>query len=469
MKREKYHQFIKKLLKFLSIFSFSYFFFLILNANYLKKWSLSGDDLFSLTASISDLNNLFYNILHSFSGQYRHITYFLFHFYKPLTPNFFSIFLVHLALVSLIPTILFFVMGKYKHFWLKILIISSIFVTPIFYYHTYTISSLANVLISIITLILLYYFENRKKLKSWKYSIAFFSLVLLSFAIKETFIVPLTIYCSAQLLNIKENKIKGIIFLILPTIVFILYFLARQNSYSQNTASDYYFVFDFMHNINNILDITAWLINYPRGWQFGAPIRYPIIQPLISLVNLSVFSFVIVYGIIKNKLETFSYLLFILASLILFIFLNNAHLFYIDLPFLLMIVLFSTMIKSIEGNYLKVSQILVAVFFIANLTNLVLIKPQWLRYSFVANANKSAINYRKILESNDYQKYDQICISDHHRGGFGTEDGNLVNYLSEKRFTVISVKDSILPNKCFTQNTLRLKNDAWSYSLYNQN
>jgi len=456
----------KPILKFLTLFLFSYFILFVLNINYLKNWSLSGDDLYSLSNSISDGSTLIDRIFNDFSGQYRHITYYLFHFYKPLLPNFLSIFLVHLGLLSLIPTLLFYILGKFKNIWLKYFIIFTFFLNPIFYYHTYTISSLANILICIITLILLYYFENRKKLLSLRYSILFLVLVLLSIAIKETFIVPLTIFCMVQLLQLKENTMKGWVFLTIPVTIFILYFVARTNTYAQNIPSDYYFVFNIKHNINNLLNMAAWMFNYPRGWQYGAPIRYPLIQPVISATSLLVFTFGFFHSLIKNKIQTLAYLLFLFASIVLFIFLNNVHLFYMDIPYLLVLIIFSKAIKSIELNNYNLAKILVSLLFIVNLAQFFLIKPQWLKYSFVANANKSAINYRKVLKDNEYQKYDQICISEHNRGSFGTEDGNLVNYLSEKKFKIISVKDSSLPEDCFNNHTLRLKNDAWSYVAY---
>lgn len=461
-----YSSVLTPFLKFLTVFSISYLILFALNINYLKNWSLSGDDLYSLSNSISNVSILIDRLFNSFSGQYRHITYYLFHFYKPFLPNFLSIFLVHLGLLSFIPTLLFYVFGKFGNTWLKYVIILAFFFNPIFYYHTYTVSSLANILICIITLILLYYFENREKLLSWKYSILFLFLVLLSVAIKETFIVPLTIFCMVQLLQIKKTKIKGVVFLAIPTIAFLLYFFARTNTYTQNTPSDYYFVFNIKENLNNVLDMTAWMLSYPRGWQYGAPIRYPLIQPIISLISLLIFSFALIISLIKRKTETLAYLLFLFASVILFIFLNNAHLFYMDIPYLLMLIIFSKTIKSIELNNYNLARILVSFLFIINLAQIFLTKPQWLEYSFVANANKSAIDYRNVLEDNNYQKYDQICISEHNRGGFGTEDGNLANHLSEKKFKIISVKDNNLPEECFNDYTLRLKNDAWIYVSY---
>lgn len=461
-------QYLKILLKFLAIFLFSYLILFILNISNLKNWSLSGDDLYSLSNSIPNLNILMDRVMSNFSGQYRHITYYLFHFYKPLLPNFLSIFLIHLGLLSLIPTLLFFLLGKFKNNWLKYLIFFTVFLNPIFYYHTYTISSLANILICIITLIILYYYENRKKLVSWKYSSFFLALVLLSMAIKETFIVPLTIFCMVQLLQLKEHKIKGIVFLSIPTVAFILYFFARTNTYTQNIPSDYYFVFNIKQNISNLLNMIAWMFSYPRGWQYGAPIRYPVIQPIVSIVSLLIFSLGFYYSLLKNKIQTLTYSLFIFASIILFIFLNSVHLFYMDLPYLLTLVIFSKGIKSIELDKLNLAKTLVLLLFLINLAQIFLTRPQWLEYSFVANANKSAKDYKNILEKNNYQEYKQICIAEHQRGGFGTEDGNLVNHLSEKKFEIISTKDNSLPENCFNEYSLRLKNDAWSYILYEE-
>lgn len=269
-----------------------------------------------------------------------------------------------------------------------------------------------------------------------------------------------------QLLQLKENKIKGVIFIAIPTAAFIQYFIARINTYTQNTPSDYYFIFNIKENLNNVLDMTAWMFSYPRGWQYGAPIRYPLIQPIISLISLLIFSFALFISLIKRTTETLAYLLFLFSSVILFIFLNNTHLFYMDIPYLLMIIIFAKTIKSIELNNYKLAKILALLLLLINIAQYFLIRPQWLEYSFVANANKSAIAYRNILENNDYQKYEQICISEHNRGVFGTEDGNLANHLSEKKFKIVSTQDSTLPENCFNDQTLRLRNDAWIYFSY---
>lgn len=169
---------MKNIFKFFLVFLFCYTALFLLNISALKNWLLSGDDLFSLSNSISDPLTLINRLISNFTGQYRHITYYLFSFYKLLLPNNLGIFLTNLALFSVIPTLLFFLIQKKVGNLLKIIIVSTIFFTPIFYYHTYTISSLANNLMVIIVLVLLFYFENKERLVSWKYSLGFLLLLL---------------------------------------------------------------------------------------------------------------------------------------------------------------------------------------------------------------------------------------------------------------------------------------------------
>lgn len=459
---------MKNVFKFFLVFLFCYIALFLLNISALKNWLLSGDDLFSLSNSISDPLILINRLMSNFSGQYRHITYYLFSFYKPLLPNNLGIFLANLALLSVIPTLLFFLIRKKVGNLLKIIIISTIFFTPIFYYHTYTISSLANNLMVIIVLVLLFYFENKETLVSWKYSLGFLLLILVSMAIKETFIVPMTIYCVVQIYRIIKKEHFSLIFLFLPVVAFCFYLISRVSSYTNSTPSDYFFVFELKNILANLFNMISWIVNYPRGWQFGAPIRYPLIQPLIALSNAVILTTIFWLNLIKNKKQTFIYLLFIISSVVLFLFLNNNHVFYMDLPFILIMVLFSKTLDEKEKGKLILPKFLIFIFFITNLSNLFLIKPQWLEYSFVANSNKSAINYKNILETNNYSQYDQICISDHQRGGFGTEDGNLINHFSKKKLRIMSFKESTLPSTCFNEKTLRLKNDAWSYYSYDE-
>lgn len=454
------------LFRLLLVFILSYSFFSLLNINHLNDWSLSGDDLHSLTNAVPNLQSLFYSLLYNFSGQYRYLTYFLFGFYKIFLPDFLHIFLLHGVLFSLIPTLLYLVLGHIVKGFPRLALLLPIFFTPIFYYHTYTISSLANILMCIVTLLLLFYFQRRDVLHSWKFSLLFFSILVLSFAIKETFVLPLTIFCFTQLLNIRRNKYYSILFISLSVLIFGLYVFNRVNAYSFAIPSDYYFNFHFGQAATNLSNMFAWIIQYPRGWQYGAPIRYNLWHICISVSSLLLILISVCCTFLRNKLELVSLLLFGFASVSIFIFLNITHVFYMDLPFLLLIILFAHAYAFITTKQRKFAQFFLFSLLIVSATNLIFIKPQWLQYSFVANANTSAKNYKKILEENNYKKYSQICIVDHNRGEFGTENGNLVNHLKTGLFTIISTKEKTLPSECNTEDSLNLLNDAWEYYVY---
>ncbi len=452
--------------KFIAIFCGCYLTYFILNFHYLRTWSLSGDDLYSLTNSIASIQILITKLFTEFTGQYRHITYYLFHFYKLLLPNFLIIFLVHGTFLSLIPTILFFILKEKINTKFNIIITACFFLSPIFYYHTYTISSLANVLMSIITLIFIYYYEHRHKYNTWRDSIFFLLLVFIAMAIKETFIVPLSIYCLVQIIHITKKNRFSFLFLSLAVGAFLAYLSIRIVGYSNNTPQDYYFVFNFRHTLENILHIIAWLMNYPKGWQYGAPLRYHFWQPLISAINFCIFLLIFIVGLMKKKSIIIIYGLFIMASVILFIFLNHIHLFYMDLPFLLLLILGVKIIQITQKTRPTLTRLIIIIFFATNLWNLKFIKPQWLQHSFVAKANQAAQNYLNILNTHNYQKYNTICIANHQRGSFGTEQGNLINHISRNNFEIYSIKNTELPEECFKDTSLILINDAWSYSIY---
>ena len=457
---------IKPVFTFLLVFFLNYLLFFSLNVWYLKDWSLSGDDLYSLTNAIPNFQTFSFMAFNQFSGQYRHLTYLLFSIYKNISPNFFAIFLLHGILFSLIPTILFFVLDKHLKKWFKFLLVSSIFFTPIFYYHTYTISSLANVLMSILTLLLIFYYRERRKLNSWKYSLLFLLLVIISFTIKETFILPLSIYVLTQLLNFKEKSRESFIFIFLPTILFISYVLRRISAYQESIPTDYYFIFSLKKAINNFSNIFSWLINYPKGWQYGAPIRYNPWQYFIGGFYFLILLSGTYFSYLKDKFATMINLFFILISVAIFVFLNITHVFYMDLPFLLILILISRALIFLINKHKKIAYLFLAMWVSINFINLFIIKPQWLEYSFVANANKAAKNYQDVLEKNSFENYDQICIMSHNRGKFGTEDGKLANHLNVKKFNIISTQDTFFPEECLIEKSLNLVNDAWSYSLY---
>lgn len=452
-----------KIFRYITVYFIFFFTYYILNFQNLSHWSLSGDDLFSLSNSIPNLPSLLINIVSQFGGQYRHTTYYLFHFYKLLLPNFFLIFKTHGLLLSLIPTLLFISLESKLNKLKTILIIVPIFFTPIFYYHTYTISSLANILICITSLIELYYFINYKNLKHIKYDVFFLLIALISFTIKENFIIPLTIFCFVQLLEYNTSRLKSFSFISISIIIFLVYLILRANVYQK----DYHFIFSTKNLYYTCSHIFAWLVNYPKGWQYGAPIRYKIIQLSISLFYFLFLLYTLIKNFIKNRIITLALIIFSLVSICLYLFLTDVLVYYLDVSYILLIIFISKandiLIKRKKNTY---SNIYILIWFLLNFSNLLIIKPQWLKYSFVANANTSAINYRKILEQNNYLKYDQICIINHHRGGFGTQDGILAQHLSGKNMSIISVKETSLPPICQNDQSLNLVNDAWDYHLY---
>jgi hypothetical protein len=123
---------------------------------------------------------------------------------------------------------------------------------------------------------------------------------------------------------------------------------------------------------------------------------------------------------------------------------------------------------QIERKKQWLSSTIVASWLVLNLVSMLIVKSQWLEYSFVARAQQSARSYLQVLNTNEVEKYQLICILEHNRGQFGTEDGNMINHLKAGTFSIVSTTESITPPECATDSALILVNDAWAYSVYDK-
>ena len=456
----------RALLNFLLVFGLAFFLFLLLNLQTLAGWHLSGDDLYSLSFRIKNLGGLV-SSLANFSGQYRPLTYLLFNFYHFLMPQVKFIFLVHGSLLSLVVALLYLVILPNK----KISFINqlaygllafSLFLTPIFYYHIYTISSLANLLILIITLLELIYLKHTESLRGLKSQLLFFALTVLAVFIKETFFIPLVVFILASLkVKTAKTEKRTYSFIFFASLIFLAYLVLRLSFY-QVTDTNYAYVFSLAKLKENSLNILAWLVNYPRGWAYGAPERFGLKQDLISLGQLLLLGIGLVAAFFWNKKDTLKYIFLFLVSLAPFLFLNRTLVYYLDLAFIFLILLLSLAVNyfflSLKQKFLTWGFVLA--WFLLLASNLWLIRPQWLNYSFVARANQAVTSYLSYFNQTDIKS---VCILSHQRGEWGTEAGLAVkHYFPKRQIQVVSIKND-RPSQACLRSDLILINDAWSY------
>lgn len=439
---------------------------LLLNYRILANWSLSGDDLYLLTASIASPRSVLDALLHQWSGQYRHITSFALTAYKALIPDFQLIFLVHTILFATLPALLVFALDNRLSLWQKVLIALPILFSPIFFYHTFTISSLANVLMCIVTLLLLYYWKNRAKYTGVLSTLFFFGIALLSVAIKETFVLPLALFVVIQLSQFRLHRAQTVLSLIGVAGVMGIYVIMRLLGYSNDMTNAYYFDVSASRLTSTAAHWIAWMIGYPMGWQYGAPIRLPIVQPVLSLLYLGFYATVLNFGWMTDGRILAVFLGLSAAVFSLLGFLSQTHVFYLDLLFILFSVYFGSVVASLLSTKSKIANGMIISWLVLNIVSMLIIKPQWLEYSFVARAEESAQNFAKVLRENNAKTYQRICIINHDRGTFGTEDGNLANYMGIGTFDIESTSSAEVPNECLNSESLTLSNDVWSYSVY---
>ena len=445
------------------VFGSAYVFYLLLNLHQLRTWHLSGDDLYSLSGRILSLNS-FLSAFTNFSGQYRPLTYLLFNLYHLLMPRVMLIWLLHGLWLSLIASLLFYLLLPTRSLSFKersayFVLSLSVLLSPIFYYHAYTISSLANLLIAVIFLIELLYFKFFDQFQSFWHHGLFFTLALSTLFIKETFFIPLAVFLLAWFLLKKARKSR-LLFLVGGALIFVVYFLLRVNLY-QVTDSNYSYVFSFSKFKENSLSLFAWFINYPRGWAYGAPNRFMPWQALISLSQLGVFVTASSLAFLKFRQKLLIYLFLLLLSLSPYLFLNRILVYYLDIAFLLLLLILGLALDSL---FLQRKILwgwgMIGLWMLLLVSNLWFIKPQWLRHSFVARANQAVDSYLKQVSD---PNLNSVCILNHRRGAWGTENGlAVVHYYPQRKIQVISLKEK-QPTKACLNSDLVLFNDAWSY------
>ena len=93
------------------------------------------------------------------------------------------------------------------------------------------------------------------------------------------------------------------------------------------------------------------------------------------------------------------------------------------------------------------------------------IKPQWIRYSFVAVANDTAHNFAAALRANRIEEYANLCIISHDEGSWATEEGKLARFITKKPISVFSTRENKVPVECQNPETLILSNNHRIYEV----
>jgi len=451
----------QKNINFVITFLLFYSFLIFIFAPTLKTYVLSGDDLFSISNAYVTYEQVVAQFT-VFSGAFRPLGHIVFNIYKLFLPHFTTIFLINLSLVALVQTLLFNFLRKIVPQWISAAIACIVFLSPIFYYHIFTISGTNNILMLVAHLLLLQLvrveYEKHRPIKIiWGLMI-----FIISIFIKETFLLNGLIL---SLIAYQNSERKKTFYMWLVAVIGItgLYIVFRMGQYIV-TDVNYSFVYTPSKLLENLASIASWMLNYPRGWQYGAPLPKTISTFLIAGLTCLIAGLTLsILMIKKTKLGLFLGMAFIL-SLAPYLFLNRILIYYLDGA----IIVFFISIAFALNNFPKKKQLfLIALLISICMSHFFIIYPQWHKYSFVANANETAKNYIYTLSKSNVLEYDAICILNHNKGAWATENGNLANFLYSKKFKIISTLDTKKPKECGKE-SLVLINDERSYLLYDR-
>lgn len=187
------------------------------------------------------------------------------------------------------------------------------------------------------------YFEN-KKTKFFILSLVFF---LGSFFTKEIIItIPIIISLYIFLFNHKTSKngITKILFSFwTPTIIFygikIVLF--------KPISSAYTYSFHLSQLLNNVISFILWILNYKHGWQMGMALQPPVLY-FVIIILYGAFACLSIYQCIRTKRRQFIFLMvWFLAGLIPFLFLQRILVYYLDVSLIAFLSVIGLFLQSL--------------------------------------------------------------------------------------------------------------------------
>lgn len=454
-------QFRSKYLYFLFIYLFSLMVLLILHGRYLVSWQLFSDDLFVLSYAENLLARPLAFIT-DMSGQYRPIPYLIYALYLSVVTHAHLLYFINLSLFALAPALFMRLIkslsaGQSKA--LPFVFILPYLLSPIFFYPVYNLSSLSGTLMLVIFTYLLSLLL-KPGLSSAKPLIFALVLVCVSVFIKESCLVAGLLFGLILIKNRRSLKANFIItaFCVLAA-VFGLYGSLRLTSYS-SPDNNYRYSLNLSTLASNVLHFSAWLNDYPKGWQYGTPVTPRAISLPLSLIQVFVWLTLIIFAAKSSKTK-FQYLVSaLLITMLPYLFLNRVLVFYLDQTYTILLLLAVLGWLELRRRFRGWAYIILTVFVAGSVIKAYVFLPQWHQYSFVGVAQHIAQNYLNVLKQNRSETFPQICIVEHREGTWATEYGRLAYRLYQ--VPVVSSADSRRPQECLSS-ALFLKNDGRNY------
>jgi len=426
----------------------------------LTNYQLSGDDLILITNAPTTLEAGVRKFT-DFSNQYRPLTHILFGVYGALLPQTGLILALNFGLLVFVAILTYLNMKRLCDEKIAAALTVCTFLSPIFYYHFYSISSLNNILMLIFGLLLLLLVKLPKdKSIEWKNThvlIAATVLLVLSVMSKESFFVNAALY-GLIIFQRTTRRQMGVLFGGLAAFIGGYLFL-RFSSYS--SAGEYSVRFSFATMIKSLLDVFAWVLGYPRGWQYGTPEPKSVLTLVTAAVTAASLAMtVIVAGPLKYWKKHLFFGVLLGLSVAPFLIIERVLPFYFDITILVVVFWVLETTRHSSTQLRKIVLILLGLSFVLQYLAYF---SQWQKYSFVANANQAVTSYLGVLSQENLQNYPQICIKNHTVGIWGTMDGLSAKYLLGYEGKIVSLPEDMIPEECKMTKSLIIRNDGLEY------
>ena len=453
--------FLKYITRYLAVFCI----LLIVYNPYLKDWTLNGDELIVLEVGRNDsVKDFLKRFIYNGPGHYSPLIFALWKLYALLPSHFALIHLVNLALFALAPFLLLISLELLLPTILSILLTCILILSPIYYYHVYVISAHANTLSLVIFFLMFYLLLKTRKKPKAKYLYISLIFFLLSFFVRETFLINFFILLITANFYFKKNVKKTLLLIIPLGVIVLIFFYLRSKTLSQNNIY-YSYIFNFYKLKDTVLFFTPWLFNYPAGWQYGVSQPPPFYYLFLVLSNIFITLGIYLYLYLKKPVVLFLILAGGVITLLPYFFLSRILVFYLDLTYPIWLLGIAYTLSLLRKRYARLTVITVIFIFFIQIFTAAWVIPQWVKHSFAGESNEIAKNFIKALQSAKIDNYQSLCITNHVKGRWPTYEGKLAKYFAGHNLDVISTPGQEVPDICLKRDSLILKNEGNTYFL----
>lgn len=451
------------LLKYIGVYLVLFLVLFFIYFPHLYKWTINGDELIVLDiAENFSLKSFLANFVYTGPGHYQPLIFPFLKIYQILLSSFANTHLVNLVLFTFVPYFLFICLRLLLPTLSSLLLAIAFSLSPIFYFHIFAINAVANTVMLLINLCLVYFFLKTGKKAKTSYLYISIILFILSIFIKETFLINFYLIFLITYLKFRKNISKFLKIMIPLGLVVIIYFFFRSKSLATNNIY-YKYIISFYKLRETTSLFVPWLFNFPKGWQYGVKLPASKLYLLTVFLNIITVSSLYTFLLIRKQIIFVIVLIGLIITLLPYIFLSRILVFHFDQSYLIFFLGIAYSLSILNKTNVKASTLTAVLILFIPLLTVFTILPQWTRYSFVGESNEIASNFIQVITKAKIESYDNLCIVNHFKGSWPTDEGRLANYISKKPLQIFSSSSPVIPKDCLREKSLVLKNEDRKY------